>query len=109
MYYIINITKWNNFTDHYYANIYQASSMALTDSIIDGTLGLKNMEKLSDTCPALYPVMKDVVERELINDAADLIIHNNHDIPCCIAVFWNGKYSGVRTKDIRNHKALPII
>ena len=108
MYYIINITKWNNFTEHYYANVYRASCFANTASIVDGTIGLNSMEKLSNTYPILYPVLKDSNERSLINKMADLIVDVNHGLPCWIVVFWNGKYSRVRTADIKNEKAIPF-
>ena len=104
MYYIINI--WNNFTEHYYANIYNFSTFCSMDGIMDGTIGLEIADRLSDK---LYPVIKDSSERVVINKAADMILESLGGLSAWIGVFWNGKYSKSRTLSIDNDKAILIL
>lgn len=109
MYYIINITKWNNFTEHYYANIYNASIFTPTDFIMSGEYDLSLADKYSDLYPELYPTIKDSVERDVINKAADMILDNKGGLSAWICVFWNGKYSKARTLAINNDKAVLLL
>lgn len=109
MYYIINITKWNNFTEHYYANIYRFSCFCSIEGITKGIIGLEVGEKLSDKYPTLYPCIKNSIERDVINEAADIILENKAGLSAWIGVFWNGKYSKVRTLAIKNEKAVLIL
>lgn len=109
MYYVINITKWNNFTEHYYANIYRFSAFASMDGIIKDEIGLEVAQKLSDEYPELYPVLKDSSERAVINKAADLILEGKGGLSAWMCVFWNGKYSKARTLAIENNKAVLML
>lgn len=107
-YFVINITKWSNFTEHYYANVYYFNPYSSPDWFADGKVTLEQGEKYSDTYPELYPTMKDGNERALINKAADKIIEENGGLSAFIGVAWNGKYSKVRTLAIANDKAIPL-
>ena len=109
MYYIINITKWNNFTEHYYANIYGFSAFASMENIASGHLTLEGARKLTDEYPELYPILKDASERVVINKAADMILEQCNGLSAWIGVFWNGKYSKVRTLAIESDKAVLIL
>lgn len=107
-YFVINITKWNNFTEHYYANVYYFNAFSNPEWFVDGKIGLEQGEKYSDTYPQLYPTTKDAVERTVINKVADNIIKENCGLATFIGVAWNGKYSKARTLAITNDKAIPL-
>lgn len=109
MYYVINITKWSNFTEHYYANVYMFNAFTSMDGIVNGDIGLDIATKLSDAYPSLYPVLKDSSERVVINKAADMILEGKGGLSAWVGVFWNGKYSKVRTLAIDNDKAVLML
>lgn len=109
MYYIINITKWSNFTEHYYANIYNFSALSSMDGIIDGVIELDVAKKLSNIYPTLYPTIKNVSEKSVINEAANMIIDNKQGLSAWMCVFYNGKYSKHRTLAIDNDKAVLML
>jgi len=107
-FFVINITKWNNFTEHYYANVYHFNAFAEPDWFADGHIGLEQGENYSEIYPTLYPVTKDSSERVLINKVTDMIIEGLGDLSAFIGVSWNGKYSQARTLSITNDKAIPL-
>lgn len=107
-YFVINITKWNNFTEHYYANVYHFNNFSNPEWFAEGIVTLEQAEKYSDIYPELYPTMKDSNEKEVINKMADKIIEENGGLSAFIGVSWNGKYSKVRTLAITNDKVVPL-
>lgn len=107
MMYAISITKWSAFTEHYYAKIYRFKGN-YTSAIISGFLTLDNAEDMSKEYPDLYPVIKDEVERTVINKAANMLLDES-SLSKFICVFYEYKYSASRTFCIENHKAIKIL
>ena len=79
------------------------------ENIASGHLTLEGARKLTDEYPELYPILKDASERVVINKAADMILEQCNGLSAWIGVFWNGKYSKVRTLAIESDKAVLIL
>jgi len=107
-YFVINITKWSNFTEHYYANVYHFNSFGSPEWFAEGKVTLDQGENYSDMYPELYPMTKDANERVLINKVSDMIIEENCGMSAFIGVAWNGRYSEIRTISIKNEMAIPL-
>ena len=107
-YYVINITKWSNFTEHYYANVYHFNTFSEPDWFADGHIDLSVAENYSELYPELYPTTKDSCEKDLINKVADNIIEQLGGLSAFVGVSWRGRYSHSRTLSITNNKAMPL-
>lgn len=121
MYYIVNITKWDNFSQHYYANIYMCNTV-IEEHITNGTIALPSYDdtySLERKCSELpngvhkisdcyFDILKNDDLKTLINDAVDKVLDDS-GLSARICVFMNGKYSKSATLCIENERAVLVV
>ena len=94
----INITKFSNQTEHFYASFWNVSSYVDLENIRSGYITLKdnvfsNMEKVSNS----FNHIKNSNEKELLKEAKNKLIEHCGFSANIILVFNDGKYSESRT------------
>lgn len=94
----INITKFDNHTEHYYASFWDISSYIDLKNIKNGYLNLEdevftNKEKEN----SFFLPIKDSNEKDLLKEAKKILTTYCGIAANIIIVFYKGKYSESRT------------
>jgi len=100
----INITKYSQFTEHFYCSFWSVSPYTDLKLIESGFLTLKNdvFSNMEMTKGNYYCSIKDSNEKQLLIKAKNFLNENCGSAANIIVVFYDGKYSSSRSEHIMN-------